>query len=233
MVCFAAQRTWQPFAHHTESTARGCTAAYKIADYQGRRAPLAGAAPHPWLGHAQGEPASGAVAHAPRPSFGRRDRSWKQPDSRGSVAQTIASGCTFDDAVDQQQKMLESGARLVPFFRSRLSGARLKEIFDPPIALFCAGFQGGGAAAIDPAGRVVGTRRPTVYGIAATERLSADLAHAGLTIVSGMARRHRHRGSPGGARHRRRHGGRTGMRSGPGSTRLRIASCPRRSPKRD
>ena len=35
---------------------------------------------------------------------------------------------------------------------------------------------------------VVGTRRPTPYGIAATERLSADLARAGLTIVSGMAR---------------------------------------------
>ena len=35
---------------------------------------------------------------------------------------------------------------------------------------------------------VVGTRRPTPYGLAAAERLSADLAHAGLTIVSGMAR---------------------------------------------
>jgi DNA processing protein len=35
---------------------------------------------------------------------------------------------------------------------------------------------------------IVGTRRPTPYGTAATERLSADLAQAGLTIVSGMAR---------------------------------------------
>src|SRR6185295_351798 len=35
---------------------------------------------------------------------------------------------------------------------------------------------------------VVGTRRPTPYGIAAAERLAADLAQAGLTIVSGMAR---------------------------------------------
>jgi len=35
---------------------------------------------------------------------------------------------------------------------------------------------------------VVGTRRPTPCGIAAAERLSADLAQAGLTIVSGMAR---------------------------------------------
>ena len=36
---------------------------------------------------------------------------------------------------------------------------------------------------------VVGTRRPTAYGIAArASGLSADLAQAGLTIVSGMAR---------------------------------------------
>ena len=35
---------------------------------------------------------------------------------------------------------------------------------------------------------VVGTRRPTPYGVAVAERLAADLAHAGLTIVSGMAR---------------------------------------------
>jgi DNA processing protein len=35
---------------------------------------------------------------------------------------------------------------------------------------------------------VVGTRRPTPYGLAVAERLSADLAHAGMTITSGMAR---------------------------------------------
>jgi len=35
---------------------------------------------------------------------------------------------------------------------------------------------------------VVGTRRPTPYGNAVSERLSGDLARAGLTIVSGMAR---------------------------------------------
>jgi len=35
---------------------------------------------------------------------------------------------------------------------------------------------------------VVGTRRPSRYGIAASEKLSGDLAAAGLTIVSGMAR---------------------------------------------
>jgi DNA processing protein len=103
----------------------------------------------------------------------------------GSVAQTIASGCTFDDAVDQQQKMLETGARLVPISDPAYP-ARLKEIFDPPIALFVRGSRVELLQSI-PLG-VVGTRRPTPYGTAATERLSADLAHAGLTIVSGMAR---------------------------------------------
>jgi len=102
----------------------------------------------------------------------------------GSVAQTIESGCTFDDAVDQQQKMLEAGAYLVPF-NDPAYPARLKEIFDPPIALFARGrVELLGSI---PLG-VVGTRRPTPYGTAATERLAADLAQAGLAIVSGMAR---------------------------------------------
>ena len=102
----------------------------------------------------------------------------------GSVAQTIASGCTFEDAVDQQQKMLQTGTVLVPIADPRYP-ARLKEIFDPPISLFARG-------RLDLLQSVmlgvVGTRRPTAYGIAAADRLSPDLAQAGLTIVSGMAR---------------------------------------------
>lgn len=102
----------------------------------------------------------------------------------GSVAQTIASGCTFDDAVDQQQKMLETGAVLLAITDPAYP-ARLREIFDPPITLFARGrlelLQGILLG-------VVGTRRPTAYGSAAAERLSADLAQAGLAIASGMAR---------------------------------------------
>ncbi|MBZ5607759.1 MAG: DNA-processing protein DprA [Acidobacteriia bacterium] len=102
----------------------------------------------------------------------------------GSLAQTIASGCTFEDAVDQQQKMLETGTALVP-----ISGPdyppRLKEIYDPPLVLFARGrLQLLQSVMLG----VVGTRRATSYGIAACERLATDLAQAGLTIVSGMAR---------------------------------------------
>jgi DNA processing protein len=102
----------------------------------------------------------------------------------GSIAQTIASGCTFEDAVDQQQKMLETGAALVAINDPRYPTA-LKEISDPPIALFALGrIELLESIMLG----VVGTRRPTAYGMAATERLSPDLAQAGLAIVSGMAR---------------------------------------------
>jgi DNA processing protein len=122
--------------------------------------------------------------HTPQAIFRASRSELEATGLSGSVAQTIASGCTFDDAVDQQQKMLETGARLVAFSDPAYP-ARLREIFDPPIALFVRGrielFQSIMLG-------VVGTRRPTAYGTAATERLSADLAHAGLAIVSGMAR---------------------------------------------
>ncbi|MBZ5727144.1 MAG: DNA-processing protein DprA [Acidobacteriia bacterium] len=102
----------------------------------------------------------------------------------GSLAQTIASGCTFEDAAAQQEKMAEAGATLVAIGDPRYP-QRLREIFDPPVLLFARGrvelLQALSLA-------VVGTRRPTPYGLAVAERLAADLAHAGLTIVSGMAR---------------------------------------------
>ncbi len=102
----------------------------------------------------------------------------------GAVAQSIASGCTFDDAAAQQQKMLEAGATLVTIGDPRYSQP-LREIFDPPILLFARG-RVELLQTITLA--VVGTRRPTPYGLAVAERLSADLTHAGLTIASGMAR---------------------------------------------
>jgi DNA processing protein len=99
-------------------------------------------------------------------------------------ARNIASGCSFEDAVDQQQKMLAAGARLISI-HDQVFPLRLREIFDPPIVLFAIGRDELMATA---AIGVVGTRNPTPYGMAAAERLSADLSRAGLTIISGMAR---------------------------------------------
>jgi DNA processing protein len=99
-------------------------------------------------------------------------------------ARNISSGCSFDDAVDQQQKLLHCGAELISIQDERYP-PRLREIFDPPLVLFALG-KLELLKVISIA--VVGTRRPTPYGLAAAERLSSDLARAGLAIVSGMAR---------------------------------------------
>lgn len=101
-----------------------------------------------------------------------------------AVAQSIASGCAFEDAVTQKEKLVQAGAELIPITDPRYP-ARLKEIFDPPPLLYARGrveLLGSLMLAI------VGTRRPTAYGTVAATRLAQDLATAGLTIVSGMAR---------------------------------------------
>src|ERR1041384_1561060 len=61
----------------------------------------------------------------------------------------------------------------------------LKRIYDPPPFLFTRG-------AHSPQDRyavaVVGTRRPTEYGITVACEFSAELARRGITVVSGLAR---------------------------------------------
>ena len=102
----------------------------------------------------------------------------------GSAAQSIVSGCSFEDAVLQQDKMREAGASLVSLTEASYPG-QLREIYDPPPVLFV---RGRVELLSQVCVGVVGTRRPTAYGVGVTERLAADLAQAGVTIVSGMAR---------------------------------------------
>jgi DNA processing protein len=102
----------------------------------------------------------------------------------GGVARSLASGCTFDDAVEQHEKLKTAGAELVPWTDDRYPPA-LREIYDPPVMLFV---QGRVELLSSIMLAVVGSRRATPYGMAATERLAGDLAKAGFTIVSGMAR---------------------------------------------
>ena len=56
----------------------------------------------------------------------------------GGVAQSVASGCSFEDALDQQRKMAEHGAAAIVRSDPRYP-ALLREIFDPPIMLFARG----------------------------------------------------------------------------------------------
>jgi len=100
------------------------------------------------------------------------------------VAQSLSSGCAFDDAADQQSQAARAGAVLIPLTDARYPPA-LRDIFDPPPLLFARGRVELLATLMLG---VVGTRRPTAYGGVAASKLSADLASAGMTITSGMAR---------------------------------------------
>jgi DNA processing protein len=62
---------------------------------------------------------------------------------------------------------------------------RLREIYDPPVALFV---RGDVHVLSQPGVAMVGTRHPTPYGVGMSERLACDLAGRGLIIFSGMAR---------------------------------------------
>ncbi len=61
----------------------------------------------------------------------------------------------------------------------------LKEIYDPPIVLYVK----GEVTSKDRHGiAIVGSRRGTHYGLAAAKKFGFQLAHAGLSVVSGLAR---------------------------------------------
>lgn len=61
---------------------------------------------------------------------------------------------------------------------------QLKEIHDPPLALYVHGtFESGDIQSL----AVVGTRRPSHYGRETATRLASQLSRSGMTIVSGLA----------------------------------------------
>lgn len=61
----------------------------------------------------------------------------------------------------------------------------LRRIYDPPVVLYA---DGELEAADDFSVAIVGSRRPTAYGVKQSERFGRLLAEAGVTVVSGMAR---------------------------------------------
>jgi DNA processing protein len=101
-----------------------------------------------------------------------------------SVARSLASGCAFEDAAGQHERLRQTGATLIALADPAYP-ARLAEIFDPPPLLYALG-RLELAAAIKIA--IVGSRRASAYGVAVAERLATELAALGVTVVSGMAR---------------------------------------------
>ena len=101
------------------------------------------------------------------------------------VAQSIASGCAFEEAVDAAAETVAAGAELVPITDPRYPPRLQGNLRSAAAAVRS---RPGGVAGDTDARRSSerGGRRLTEPRSAA--RLAKDLAAAGLTIVSGMAR---------------------------------------------
>lgn len=102
----------------------------------------------------------------------------------GSVARSLASGCSFEEAAEQAERVRTLGLVPIPL-DDRLYPEQLRRIYDPPVLLFALGrvelLQTVMVA-------IVGSRQASAYGAAVAERLARDLALEGVTVVSGMAR---------------------------------------------
>jgi DNA processing protein len=91
----------------------------------------------------------------------------------------------LDKAGSEIERLEKLGARVITL-EDEDYPALLREIYDPPIALYIRGDLK--KASERPCLAIVGSRRCSTYGINAAASLARDLAAQGLTIVSGMAR---------------------------------------------
>jgi DNA processing protein len=100
------------------------------------------------------------------------------------VADDLLSPRSRERADEEWQKAAGLGVRILDILHPEYPGL-LREIFDPPVILY---IRGKTWAAQSPQLAIVGTRRPTGYGINCAERLAEDLAARGLVVTSGLAR---------------------------------------------
>ncbi len=107
---------------------------------------------------------------------------------RGGLSDKILEGFASQAWRGQAEKELasaaEAGVAVITLDDSRFP-ENLRNIPDPPLYLYVRGSIG---SEDKRAIAVVGTRTPTHYGRTVTQRFGYELAAAGLTVVSGMAR---------------------------------------------
>lgn len=101
------------------------------------------------------------------------------------LARSIADFDPPEGEIRKDLELLEKlGVRVITRWDADYP-AILQEIYDPPALLFV---RGEIVSKDSRAVAVVGTRNPSRYGLEMAEQISADLARAGVTVVSGLAR---------------------------------------------
>lgn len=101
------------------------------------------------------------------------------------VASALADWERHADVPAELERVRVAGARVVTLHDEEYP-ALLREIHDPPTVLYVL----GGFTPSDTKSTlgIVGTRKPTLYGDSSTKKLAYQLAYAGVTIASGLAR---------------------------------------------
>lgn len=98
---------------------------------------------------------------------------------------SIIARDTFDRAEAEVEAVKKLGGDIL-ILDDGVYPALLREIYDPPIALYV---KGAWAECLDqPCVAIVGSRKCSTYGQNAASMLARDLAQRGVTIVSGFAR---------------------------------------------
>jgi DNA processing protein len=100
------------------------------------------------------------------------------------VAGDVLSPRSAERAAEEWEKTQTLGIRVLDILHADYPNL-LREIFDPPAILYIRGKQWDPGL---PQVAIVGTRRPTGYGINCAERFAEDLAARGVAVTSGLAR---------------------------------------------
>jgi len=100
------------------------------------------------------------------------------------VADDLLSPRAADRAEEEWHKAQTLGVRILDILHPEYPSL-LREVFDPPVILY---IKGKSWDADLPQVVIVGTRRPTGYGLNCAERFAEDLAARGVAVTSGLAR---------------------------------------------
>jgi DNA processing protein len=125
------------------------------------------------------------VFGTPENVFKARERELISVEGIGAHrAKTIHAFSAWND-IEKQIAIMKSAKMRALHLQDSAYPEMLREIADAPVLLYVRGD-------IQPQDRyaigIVGSRKPTHYGISVAEKISEDLASMGFTVVSGMAR---------------------------------------------
>jgi DNA processing protein len=125
-----------------------------------------------------------AFGSAERILAARRDQLAAVDGVSATVAENISRWQEFADPVAELDKARELGAHVITAEDDEYPAA-LREINDPPIVLYV---RGRLTERDRNAVAVVGSRRASHYAMECAKKLSFQMAYAGLSVISGLAR---------------------------------------------